>query len=59
MTTDTRRSTDEPPTVGVDAESLERYGTMSADEGDLIIYDREGDGAWIQSDRYAALCDHE
>lgn len=41
---------DDCSTVGVDAQSIERYEDVEAEDGDLIIYDGESQEAWIQSD---------
>lgn len=41
---------DDCSTVGVDAQSLERYEDVEAENGDLIVYDDEDQEAWIQSD---------
>jgi hypothetical protein len=42
------------PTVGVDAQPLARYASVEADGGEMIVYDKEDEDAWIQSDVYAA-----
>lgn len=40
------------PTVGVDAVGLERFAAVDLDGADLLLYDRDGEDAWIQSDLY-------
>jgi hypothetical protein len=39
-------------TVGVDAAPLEQYVSIDTGDGESILYDREEDDAWIQSDVY-------
>jgi hypothetical protein len=34
-----------------DTESNEQYGAIETAEGDLVIYDRDEETAWLQSDR--------
>jgi hypothetical protein len=34
-----------------DTESDERYGAIETAEGDLVIYDRDEETAWLQSNR--------
>jgi len=34
-----------------DTESGERYGAIETAEGELVIYDRNQETAWLQSDR--------
>lgn len=41
---------DDCSTVGVDAQPLERYEDVEAEDGALIVYDKEDQEAWIQSD---------
>lgn len=41
---------DDCSTVGVDAQPLERYEDVEAEDGALIVYDKENQEAWIQSD---------
>jgi hypothetical protein len=36
-------------TVGTDAVTLERYTDLTLEDGDVIIYDREEEHAWVQS----------
>lgn len=43
---------DDCSTVGVDAQPLERYEDVAAEDGDLIVYDDEAQDAWIHSDVY-------
>ncbi|WP_254841359.1 hypothetical protein [Natronomonas marina] len=40
------------PTVGVDATPLERFRDVDTGDGEWLIYDRDCEGAWIQSDLY-------
>jgi hypothetical protein len=52
MQTETTCSAGECPTVGVDAVSLDRFAAVDTGGTDLLIYDRNGENAWIQSDLY-------
>ena len=45
---------DDCPTVGIDANPLERFADVSTDDGELLVYDRENEDAWIQSNLYYA-----
>jgi hypothetical protein len=36
-------------TVGVDAAEMERYAEVTLDSGDVIVYDRDNEDAWIQA----------
>lgn len=40
------------PTVGVDAVPLERFAAVDTGGPAVLIYDRDGEDAWIQSDVY-------
>lgn len=42
------------PTTGVDAATYERYAAVETD-GDVIIYDRDCEDAWIQSARWLTV----
>ena len=35
---------------GTDTDDAKRYGAIETAEGDLVIYDRDEDTAWLQSD---------
>lgn len=51
MATATRDCADgDCPTVGVDAVSLERFVDIETEDGQLLVYDRDNEDAWIQSD---------
>lgn len=39
-------------TVGIDAISLDAFAAVDTDDGEMIVYDRENEDAWIQSDVY-------
>ena len=39
-------------TLGVDANDLDRYADIATGSGDLLVYDREEEDAWIQSDTF-------
>lgn len=39
-------------TVGVEAVPLEQYVSIDTTDGERILYDREVENAWIQSDVY-------
>jgi hypothetical protein len=36
-------------TVGTEATELQRYADVSLEDGEVIIYDRDNEAAWIQS----------
>lgn len=37
-------------TVGVDAPQMERFDAITLEDGDLLVYDRDNEDAWIQTD---------
>ena len=41
--------TDRPATVGVDAAAIEHLRQVRLEDGALLIYDVDDEGAWIQS----------
>jgi hypothetical protein len=41
------------PTVGADAVALDEFDDVETESGDRLIYDREDEDAWIQSDVHA------
>jgi len=49
MTQDIETRFDRFPSVGIDAVSLDRFTSIRTEDGELIIYDREDEDAWIQS----------
>lgn len=55
MSTESTCATDDCPTVGVDGKPLERYRRVTTSEAEMLVYDREVDAAWIQSDLYVRL----
>lgn len=55
MATDAACAAGNCPTIGVDAEDLERFTALTTDDGDVVIYDEEVEDAWIQSDVHLAL----
>jgi len=42
-------------TVGMDATELQRYADVSLENGEVIIYDRDNEAAWIQSESAIGL----
>jgi hypothetical protein len=50
MTATTRCVDRACPTVGVDAVVLDRFADVGTDDGQRLVYDRENETAWIQSD---------
>jgi hypothetical protein len=42
-------------TVGLDAPDFDSYREVLLDDGGIIIYDDDADGAWIQSTAAVAL----
>lgn len=49
MTESTSDESTEYTTLGPDAEEYGRYATIELD-GDILLYDREVEDAWLQSD---------
>lgn len=45
---------DDCATLGVDAVPLDDFDEMETDDGDLIVYDVNGEDVWVQSDRYVS-----
>lgn len=52
-TTDTQ-SEDLPATLGIDATPLESFAAVDTADGQLIVYDRDDEAGWIQSDLYVS-----
>lgn len=52
-TTDTRDTQYE--TVGTDATDLTGFGAVELDDGDLIVYDVDGEEGWVQSSDWIGL----
>lgn len=50
MTETTRDESTEYTTLGPDATGYEQYTTVELDEGVVLLYDREEEEAWLQSD---------
>jgi len=44
-------------TVGADATEFERYADVRLEEGEVVVYDRDNEEAWIQSESAIGL-DH-
>jgi hypothetical protein len=42
------------PTVGVDAVSLDRFAGVRTEDGQLLVYDRDDENAWIQADLHVS-----
>lgn len=40
------------PTLGVDAVSLDEFAAVETNDGELLVYDTGNEDAWIQSDAY-------
>lgn len=55
MTETTRDGRTEYTTLGPDAAGYERYATVELDEGVVLLYDREEEDAWLQSDAAVEL----
>lgn len=49
-------TTGEYGTVGVDAVDIASFGSFRTDGG-LVVYDRDGDGAWLHSTASVDLSD--
>lgn len=43
---------DNSGSVGIDAMPLEGFAAVDTFEGEMIVYDRENEDMWIQSDLY-------
>jgi desulfoferrodoxin (superoxide reductase-like protein) len=39
----------ESGTASIEAEEQDRYGEISLETGEIVIYDRENHNAWLQS----------
>jgi len=55
MTTDTRTPDDAEATMGPDALDYERYGAVETADDELIVYDVDDSGAWLQSSAFVDL----
>jgi hypothetical protein len=44
------RTENECPTVGVDAVSLDRFADVGTEDGQVLVYDRDNESGWVQSD---------
>lgn len=55
MDTETPGVGSDRPTVGADAPELDRFAAVETDGGDLLVYDEDEEGAWLQSDVYYSL----
>jgi hypothetical protein len=53
--TDTDADGGEFATVGPDGADLDDYGTIDLENGQVLVYSREHEDAWIQSDDYVDL----
>lgn len=40
------------PSLGIDAVPLERFADIEAENGERLLYDRDEEIAWVQSDLY-------
>lgn len=43
-----------PPTTGPGAVTYDRFSHVRVDD-DLLVYDRDGEDAWLQSDTFVTL----
>ncbi|WP_336001094.1 DUF7331 family protein [Halorientalis halophila] len=43
------------PAERSELDRTDKYGEFETEAGDLIVYDRDGDAAWIQSDTFQSL----
>lgn len=48
---------EEYTTVGPEASDYERYAMVSLDDGEVLLYDRDDEDAWIQSDASVDVAD--
>jgi len=55
MSVDTTDGDEEYGTVGVEAVVLERYAAVELENREVIVYDREDEEAWIQSESAVGL----
>jgi hypothetical protein len=42
-------------TIGVEAADMSRYADVQVEDGEVIVYDRDVESAWIQSDSALGL----
>jgi hypothetical protein len=42
-------------TVGMDAAELQRYADVSLENGEVVVYDRDNEAAWLQSESAIGL----
>jgi len=49
MAVRTDDSTTDYQTIGMDATELGQYADVSLDDGQVIIYDKDNEEAWVQS----------
>lgn len=43
------------PSPDDEVDPLDRYADVTTCEGELLVYDVEEEGAWIQADRFRSL----
>lgn len=48
-------SDDRYHTVGADARPLDGYGAVELDDGEIIVYDLDDEGGWVQSSDWIGL----
>lgn len=41
---------DDYVTLGVDAREMDRYADVTLENGDVLVYDRDEEDAWIQAE---------
>lgn len=54
MATKSRCPSADCPSLGIDANPLNRYTDVNTGEGEWLIYDEDAESAWIQSNVYYA-----
>jgi hypothetical protein len=52
VTTTYDRGERDRPTIGVDAVPLDRFADVGTEDGQLLVYDRDNETAWVQADLY-------
>jgi hypothetical protein len=55
MAASTKDGGGEFETIGVEAADMSRYEDVQVENGEVIIYDRDVESAWIQSDSALGL----
>lgn len=50
MSAQPAKDDDQFVTIGVDAQDMHRYAELTLENGEVLIYDRENENAWFQSE---------